>query len=412
MVAILLFMKREKYKAFTLIEIMIAISLMGVISYGIITFFDSAINSWLYTSTQYELQEASATCIENIIEGAYKYDSLREVLEVVKGSDTSITFIPWWKQKITHIIPEKKIPLDFELSPVSPFPVAQVWDVKKGSYVFCNVNYYPASLAGGRIKSLFAFQKDAPPYSKGRIFFHPMVSNNKKVEMTIFFDKDKHMIYRRYRGKSIPLIKMTSEVIVSDFHIEYLNEANSLIVNPGSSEQNKGLSMVTALRLIVTVKKDNLEYTLRSFVNIRKKRSASAGLILIEGSKIKIPNSKKIKTLSIINFLGVKKNSSIYLVINSLKENKSYGVNVRLTLKNDIPWIEGYDIEYPKRKKVFSNNSDVPVSHGINLLIVDYVGVYDYDYDEGIEGQVNFSSDDVEVILEKSTINGISLLVR
>jgi hypothetical protein len=390
-----------------------AITLSAMITGGIILIFNSGIDSWIFGQTYTEIQDTANLCQNQIIEGSFIYDGLREILEITKAEQSAITFIPWWEQKIPSIEPKKKIVLEYPINTRAPTPIGEIWSVKKNQYELINIEFYSKGENISDFKSYVSFPENVPNHSKGRVFFYPdSQKNNEKIEMTISWDPQKKILIRSYRGNTTPLARFSEDVLITDFKIEYINGTNEVIPISKLNNLTPMNNPITAVRDFITVTKEHETYTLRSFVNIRKKSIGTSGNILTEGSKISIPSSRKIKTLSLINFIGIKKNSSIYCVISSKNENKTYALKVNLTLKNEIPWITGYDVEYPKGNIVFSQEPNVPASRGINLLTLDYTGVYDYGSEKEIQGQVDFTSDDVQFKLEKSNIGGVSLLQR
>jgi prepilin-type N-terminal cleavage/methylation domain-containing protein len=400
-------------RGFTLIELILAIALMLIISSGIVFLYDSGINSWLYGQAYTQLQDTASLCMEQIMEGEYKFDGLREVLEISGADPHSINFIPWWEQKINRINPAEKIRLEKPFNPKAPVPIAQVWNSDKGKYVMANIDFYPKGADLADNNAYVSFRGDIPQGASGRIFFYPDESVKKDIEMNIFWDGNTRQLYRKYRGTTNPLIKMPQDIEISKFNVEYLDATNN-IIPPDRLQSLSGLNNpVTALRTFITVVTGKESYTLRSFINIRKKGVAGSGTLVTQGAEISIPDSKEVKTLSLINFFGITENSSMECTISSRKENKTYMVRIEFGLKNNIPWILRCDIEYPRGKVVFSQDIDVSASHGINFLNIDYSGHYDYSFDENIDGEeVRFLADDVIFKVDSCSITGAYLMVR
>lgn len=406
-------MQRRRIKenrAFTLIEIIIGISLSLILFSGISFLFESGLDTWFYGQTQAELQDCASACIERIVNGNDRFDSLRELLDITSPKENEIGFIPWWKQEISTIKTNKKINLELNRSSSSPIPVAQYWDAKEKRYKITEINLYPSTTVSGRDQ--IAYIDKSANGKKGRIYFYPDKVHQKEAELVIKWDKNENKLYQFYRGDKENIYRFPSGVEVADFRIEYLDGVNNPINQYSDRVGLWSQTPVKALRLHLNLKKETYDFGLRSLVGIRRKGMASTGVLLSEGATIQIPNSINIKTLSIVDFIGVKKNTNIFIKIFSDDDQKTYGVRVNLTLKNDLPWIEGYAIEYPVGKIVFSQSPDVPATRGINFLTFDYSGYYDYGLDLGIEGQVEFKGKSVYFTLEKSSVSGINLLVR
>ncbi|MBN2143987.1 MAG: hypothetical protein JW774_05110, partial [Candidatus Aureabacteria bacterium] len=353
-----------------------------------------------------------ALAMDQILEGTYKYDGLREVLEITKAEPHGVSYVPWWEQKIASVVPGQKIRLLYQYNPSAPVPVAQIWSSLKKQFLFTEIDFFEEEGEDQIKKNYIVFHNDVPAGTPGRVFFYPEMTRMKEVEMTIFLDEAKGEIVRRYKGEVKPLIKMPEGVRISRFDIEYLNGANSVI---GDEELKKISPMnnpITAVRLFVTAEKGSERFTLRSFVNIRKKGSGGNGFFLTEGAVIGIPNAKKIKTLSLTNFAAVLADSTVICDIRSANENKTYRVRIKLTRKNNIPWLLHYDIECPIGEIVYSQDPDAPAYRGFNFLTADRSGRYDYGVDENAAGEVVFASDDVQFKLTKADIGSVNLLIR
>ena len=395
---------------FTLMEIMMTISLTAMVVGYIVYVFEAGLQTWIFGQVQAEIQADATAIMDQIIEGTDRFDGLREILDITLAEDDRMGYVPWWAQTVRYIDPEKRMKLELPYNALAGIPVAQVWDSKKDAYRFTEVNFFPG--AGEQRDSFFAYTDVSLKGKQGRVFFYPSFIGNSKVAMTLFWDRDKEKIMRHYRGSLQPLIRTSPESLVSNFHIEYLDGTNTVIDILNAGNQKGVLNSINALRLFLTVSRGGESYTLRSFVNIRKKGIAGSGVSMTDGSVISIPNSAEVKTLSMISFTGVTENSKVYCSIFSPSQNKSYGIRVHLTLKNDIPWLESYELEYPKGKVVYSQSPDSPASNGINLLTVDYSGRYDYNTDEDIPGQVEFTGDDVIFRVEQCDVGAFHLMIR
>jgi prepilin-type N-terminal cleavage/methylation domain-containing protein len=397
---------------FTLIELILAIGILTIISSGVVLLFRSAMDSWIYGQNQAAAQDVAAQCLDQLIEGGDRFDGLREVLEITTAGGERLGFVPWWEQAIPSVIPGKKIALEHEPHPASPPPVGQFWSTEQKRFVLSNIDYYPASSAVPGSRTRIAFDESVPRGARARIFYYPAVDQSPNAEMVIERDADTMNLVRRYRGETVPFTHNPENVAITDFRVEYLNSANAVIPPKNLRELGLMNNPVTALRIFITAAKGEESFTLRSFVNIRKKGIAGTGVLLTRGATVGIPASGEVKTLSLINFFGIEEDSSLFCRIDSLSENKSWGLRIYTTLNEGIPWIVGFEVEYPVGKKVFSEEGGYPALRGINLLSLDYSGVHDYGLDPDVAWEIEFSGDDVEFTLERCSIGGVYLLSR
>jgi len=399
-------------RGFTLLEVMLTIALMAMITTSIVLVFRTGMDSWLIGMSNYEIQESATLIMDQIISGSYRFDSLREILDISTPENDSLGFIPWWKQSVPRIVPGQKIRLERKTDPNALLPVAQVWKLEKQTFQFTHLQFFPSTPS--QKNEHVVFTDESLKDQIGRVFYYP-TGHLEQIEMKYYWDRDRHEILRQYQGKVTPLIRMPVECWVSNFYIEYLDGVNHLIPTEKLTSINKDqlhYSPIQAVRFFLTVSKGGESYTLRSYIHIRKKGIASSGILLTEGGKVPIPNSTEIKTLSLIGFRGVGEKGYLYCHIYSEKQNQTYGLKVRFTLKNGIPWIERYEIEAPLGKVVYRHNPNIPAERGLNLLTIDPSGYFDYGLDKGATGEIDFLFDDVVLEVYESTLSGVKVLLR
>ncbi len=80
----------EKQKGFTLIEMMIVVALLGILGYGIVTFFTNTFRTWWQTSQQIDAQQKARIAMDEMTRFIRQ---ARPVTTIVVGQpNTMITF--------------------------------------------------------------------------------------------------------------------------------------------------------------------------------------------------------------------------------------------------------------------------------------------------------------------------------
>ncbi|MCK5706372.1 MAG: type II secretion system protein [Candidatus Aureabacteria bacterium] len=396
-------------KAFTLIEIMVSMALSAIISTTIIYVLKAGMDSWEYGHGQAVCQFSSEMAVDRIVEGDYFFDGLRESLEITKAGASEIHFIPWYVQKLERVTPGIKYELEVPLLQGASVPVGEVYNEKTREFEFKQINYFIES-KGGEKKEFIRFDI-VKTYPKARIIYYPDVAKKSNTIMQIYFNPKKEGVYRKYLGVEKPLFRGAQNII--GFKLRYFDNSNNNL-DMSKIDFSKTLTTpVTAVEVEVTTESGSETYTLRSFVNIRKKGIAGTGIYLTENAEVLIPKSDEVKILTITNFGGITERSTAEILIESKDPiTQTYLVKLFFDNINGMEFLTSYEIHYPRGEVVLTKEVNRPAYHGMNLLSVDSTGHYDYDDDDNVEDFVIFNGKDVVLKVVKMDIGGMNLFVR
>jgi prepilin-type N-terminal cleavage/methylation domain-containing protein len=401
-------------RGFTLIELLIAITIGAILSTTVMYIFKVGLDSWEIGQGQALTQLSTEIAVSRIVEGDYFYDGLREALDITSAKPSEVWFIPWFVQDIENVRPNEKYNLKKTLLKGASVPIGEVYDEKKKEFIFANLDYFYENQSGvPREFIVFKYVgfHVAQTYRQARVVYYPDPRQDEQVIMKIYFDPSRKMIFRKYMGVEKPLFRGEGNIV--SLKMKYYNNSNQELDTERIDFKKSLTSPITAVEVEATAETGSETYTMRSFVNIRKKGIAGTGIYLTENALVNIPDSKNIKILTLTNFGGITKNSKAEINIRSKKNfNQSYKLNIFFDNIDGAEYLTGYSVEYPEGEVVLSKEVNKPASYGLNLLTLDPSGNYDYDNDDKIEDIVDFEGNDVELSVSKMEIGGMNLFVK
>ena len=211
--------------------------------------------------------------------------------------------------------------------------------------------------------------------------------------------------------QSIPE-RLPKGVKISQCHFQYFNN-----MNQGLSPLKENIPNISAVKVSVTAsmkhpqEKDiQTQKTGTAFIHIRNTRSSGSGLLIAEGTRIRIPDSVHIRVFSLANIRALQAGDRIVLEAKP-ETGRVWRVQVTLGYDHDLPVITKYTVEYPPGHIVLSENVNLTTDIPLNFLSLGPDGRYDYDFDKGKENVVFLRGlVDLEVI--KMEPRGAALIVR
>lgn len=406
-------MKSNKTLGFTLVELIISVSILTIISLGIIAMLKAGLDAWIQGEAESVLQSAGSEIFNTIIEGNFKFDGVRESLDVLGGEKHRLVFVPWWEQNVVFARKGDKIKLNRRIHEFSPVPILQVFDYRSQSHVLLDLLYFPNSALQGDQEAYVKTDRDIAPSDKAKLFYYPEIDTSgiPDISMVYEWDASKSALFRTYQGRTENILK-DSSIRVQNFHVSFLNGLNKSVGEGVSVVNFLDDNPISAIRLNLTLEKNGHILTFRTFASLRKKSQASAGVLITPGGKMRIPNSVEIKTFSIIHFGYFSGKAEFKGLITSTEEQQSYLIQVDLEERNAIPFVTGYHVECPRGKKMYENRNQFPASRGLNLLTLDHSGRYDYGADGNVDSEIQFKGDHIQFEMLESTLKSVRVIVR
>lgn len=419
---------KSQANGLTLIELLIALSiatiLIGVVVLMLKTSFD------VYTFGQQEvlLEKALDDCLDEIAGGGFENYGIKDSLEILNVTPTSITFVPLWLDDSHTLKPEHehpelfdKIPfiLNWTFKPGASFPIAEVSTNQRTHeptdqriWKSISITFVPG-LHKGPLKpdDRVFLNEPIKAGSKIRFIFHPDAANFPDCAMTIKWQQDK--IIRTYKGKTdtIPKYNLPG-VTLTDFKLQYFDNANTEIEPKPELIPNITAVKINLMASFGTKAKHETRTTKNGFtsINIRNTRTAGAGLIIRQGTRIKIPDSKHIRVFSLVNVIGIKEGGTIELEARP-KKGTIWKIRIELGFDDKTPILKRHSIEYPLGRTVYAETINLTTDLPLNFMNLGGNDRYDYDFDKDGNNIVNLEGD-VELVITKMDADGAALFIR
>ncbi len=401
-------------KGFSLIELLIVIAVSSILV-GVITFtLKTSLDTYYFVQDDVFLQKSLDEMLQAIADGDYDVYGVKDSLEILQATISSITFVPLWIDDSHRV----KSPLQKNQEFIFNRPLKFGAGLPIGEVLENKAQWRPVQIViflDERRDKKFPvdkamLNKKVKAGSKVRFIYHPDVENFPDTIMTIKVLDGKVMRY--YKGKVDTIPQHTpGNIYLKDAVFQYFDNTNTEILPDVASGAiaPENLLNITAIKITLTLSSTQTKKG-SVFINLRNTSSSGAGLIIREGTELRIPNSEDIRAFSLVNIRGVKEGGRIELQAKS-DHGETWKARIELGIKDNLEVIKSYSIEYPIGKTVYFERPDLPVSSPLSFLMTGSDGAYDYDIDEGINNIVHLTGK-VDLSVIKMDANGAALFIR
>jgi len=404
-------------KGITLIELLIALAVTSILVSVVVLALKASLDIYHFVQEDLILQKVLDEVLQETADGDFESYGIRDSLEILSASSDSIVFVPLWiddthRAKGLKPQPEKFI-LNRPFKAGAGLPIGEVEFEINPRPVWKPL---PLELLLGEHKNpskpddLVISKDPLPAGAKVRFIFHPDATNFPDCTMTIKLDKDE--MTRRYKNETEILPRHNIRgVTLKNIRFQYFDNTNTEILPLDTGSISKEhIPGITAVKLSLTAAKDKKTKQGSVFVNIRNTRTSGSGLIIRKGTRLKIPDSHRIRTFSLGNIVGIKEGDFIKLEARSQK-GRIWKINIELGIKDNLKIIRKYYIDYPAGQTVYSEAINLTTDLPLNFLTLGGVGRYDYDFDEDIGNIVDLEGD-VELTVLQMDAAGAALFIR
>ncbi|HDZ76924.1 MAG TPA: hypothetical protein ENH41_02425 [Candidatus Omnitrophica bacterium] len=403
----------------TIIELLVVVVLIvGVISViGLV--LKGGLRAWFIGEGEFALQRQVQRIIMEIVEGSDNIAGIRETLEIIEVTPTSLGVVPLWIDIHRKYEEEsKEFVLSKQFKAGAALPIGQIKPPDSKKFFSVPILFkYGEERNPDSPDDVVIFANDIPKGADVRIFFHPDATLDEQVIMRYYWDKESQKVFRTYRGWTEDVMRYGKGVNVIDFKFTYFDNLNNQIEpvysnKTGAAVVPERVSALSAIGIGCRVERGTLVRELSSFVSVRSLGgNLGSGLALTEGAIIRIPNSQNIRTLVLDNIAGVKQDDVLEIEVESSRSSRIWKVSIKFGIVDGGPSIIGFDIDYPLGFTVYSSRRRRIIKKGLNLLKLgnEY---FDYDDDKNVNDIVSIEGDEVTLRVAKMDIAAAAVYVR
>ena len=250
---------------FTLIELMVAISLSLIILGAIYFSLNAALESWRYTRNELALQQVVGTTIDEIIEGTDTYPGLRSALEVIDAEEHRFTFVQPWVEEHQASGGSKGYQLTRHVKPGAGLPTAEFALPGTDFYHSLSVAWQdPDNLSTRpRLKPL-----DLESGSTLRLSYHPDPERAPDAVMTVGWDSKERTIMVDHIGGREQIGKNIFGVEIVECRFRFYDPSNTPLEDFAVHGKNS-MQLITAVEVQITGRIEQHELTLIGMVMLR-----------------------------------------------------------------------------------------------------------------------------------------------
>lgn len=408
-------------KGFTLIEIVLSIAIIAIIGGVVALLLNSIIESWQYSQNRLELQKASSTIMNELIEGGFEARGIRDAVDFVSCGTDSITFLPLWVDESHKPDPIanriQKFTLNRQFKVGSSIPLAQYKAVGSDDWTTAKVRFDYGSSSDPKTLDDVVQVLDPIPYgAKLKFTFTAEPSAHPETQKSFSWNQESKRIYSSYNGETVDILKTQPETKVEKMAFIYYDNLNQMIPLTKGYLSDNQMKRATAVKVYVILSKKGDWRESVSYTNIRN--ISGTGVSIMEGSVVPLPSSARIKAFSIGNFFNRKKDGIVRLVVKPEK-TQSWAIQLKIIPDSSSPdrlKVERFQMESPEGKMLTSSFLNQTFMNSppefVSMQALDRTGLYDYDDDDGVDDFYISTEDPVFLEVERLDFDGASLFVK
>jgi prepilin-type N-terminal cleavage/methylation domain-containing protein len=404
--------KRTTKNGLTLLELLITIAISSLLGATTVLMLRSSLDAYLYGEEQALINKILDDTLEEISGESFKNYGIKDALQILEARQDAIIFIPLWIDDSHRITTRnQRLILNRPFDSGSAIPTLEFRTKDREIFEPAPITFIPRQGTIGALQKDVVIPKASlATGSQVNIIFQPDSRISSDVIMRLNWDSQTGQFLRTYKNKTERIPKGQYKGIrLTQARFQYFDNSNTEIVPPVPEQL---LSAISAVKISLTLEstaqiKKRQAFT---FINLRNSRTFGKGITVRKGMQMKIPDSRGIRTLALGNILGIKEGDIIQLKAQP-QQGKAWRITVEFGIKNELPIIKKYTIEYPPGFAVYSEKIDASTDAPFNLLNIGKNGRYDYDFDDGIENAVDLKGE-VNLFVEEMTAQGAAIFVR
>ena len=411
-------------RGLTLIELLIAITISAILAGTTVLMLKGSLDAYTFSQDEAFTQKILDETLAELSSGTYVTWGIQDAVEIIEARADSFSFVPLWvdsSHKMASMITgEQEFELNRPFKAGAPLPIFEFKRSGSGDFGTASIKFILADKSAQGVSSVDKVILAEPVPTDTQlisIIYHPDSESFSDKVMQMSWSPQKSAFIRQYAGKTdiIPA-KVYKEFKLNNANFQYFDNNNTEIVPDSASKgvSQDSLSSITAVKVNLFITPSNIERgktrQASSFINLRNTRSFGSGILLRAGTRVKIPDSEHIRTLSIGNIIGIKEGSIIQFQAEG-ERGGVWKVSLHLGFKDNLPVLKQYSIEYPLGTVVYSETINLTTDLPLNLMNLGNNGRYDYDFDKGVDNVVDLGG---SVIFTATRMDcaGAALFVR
>lgn len=408
----------DRRGGFTIVELLITMTVLAIIAGVEVMLLETGLESWRYGESRVGLQRASDELMENLLEGGFDGEGIRDAVELKQADTHAIGIVPLWTDRSHKPDPVRnkgqKFILERQFKPGAPTPIGQFKKPDGDNFVSAQLKFtYGISRDPKSADDVVQFLDPIPPGSEIKILYTPDADNDPEVAKIFRWDPDARRVYESYAGKTKDLLKASENVKVEQCSFLYYDNLNRLIPLEEGSLSPLSIKRATAVKLYLVLRKKGELKELTSFTNVRN--VSTIGATISEGAELPMPTPAKIKAFSIGDFYGLRREGIVDLVV-SAGGRPRWKVRLRFKKapKEEDLILDRFQMEAPPGKIVTSQivEQTIAANEFVSIQALDRTGLYDYDDDEEVRDLVVITGSDPTVTVTRLDFEGASLFIR
>lgn len=407
-------------KGFTLIEVVMSVAIIAILGGVVALLMNSIIDSWQYAQNRLELQKASSDIINELMQGGFDANGVRDAVDFISCGADSMTFLPLWVDETHKPDPvgnkEQRFTLNRQFKVGSSIPLAQIKKPESDDWATVSVKFaYGEKTDPGRLDDIAQVLDPIPYGSKIKFTFTPDPASDSNTQKSYTYNKQDKHVYKTYKEETVDILKLMPGVHVERLRFIYFDNLNQEIPMAESGYLSiQQIKRATAVKVYVLLIKKGDWREAVSYTNIRN--ITGVGVSIVEGSSVPLPSSARIKAFSVGNFFQRKKDGIVRFVVKPA-DTKYWAIQLKIIPDHSSPErlkIEKFQVESPPGRVLTSGflNQSFMADEYVNLLTLDRTGLYDYDDDDGIDDFYKTADEHVFLEVERLDFAGASLFVR
>jgi prepilin-type N-terminal cleavage/methylation domain-containing protein len=411
--------RRVSDTGFTIIELLIGMVVLAIIAGLDVLLLQTGLEAWSHTNARVSLQRAADELMENLLEGGYDGEGIRDAVELTEAGRAVIGFVPLWTDRSHQPDPvrnqEQRFILERQFKPGAPTPIGQVKKPDTDDFLPAPIKF---TFGEGRNPEapddVVQFTEPIPLLSELKIIYTPDGSVDPEVIKVFRWDPATYGVYESYGGKTKDLLQKEPTVQVERCIFLYYDNLNRLLPT-GSEGSLSSLNQrrATAVKLYLVLRRGPERRELTSFTNVRN--VTTIGATITEGAQLPMPTPEAIRAFSIGDFYGLKRDGIVEMVVRT-RSHQGWKISLKFKKgeREEDLILERFRMESPPGKILTSEilEQTIAANEFVSIQALDRSGLYDYDEDEEVKDLVNVTGADPVLTVMRLDFEGASLFVR